>query len=236
VRVLAASRVRPACFHARFDAARRTYLYRVHAGAAPPALPLRAAVWHVPRPPSVPGPALDVASMRAAAALLVGRHDFSTFRAAGCAASSPVRTLERLAVHEAQPWAPHPAPPPWLPASALASWSAAQSTRNPAAPRHDPMAVVIEATAPSFLYHQVRRLVGALVRVGTGRLRPADVAALLEARDGAACPAMAPAHGLTLADVAYSTEATAEPGDDDDAVLLSRRPRHTAASRTPRQP
>lgn len=232
--MLAASRVRPACFHARFDAARRTYLYRVHAGAAPPALPLRAAVWHVLRPASVPGPALDVAAMRAAAALLVGRHDFSTFRAAGCAASSPVRTLERLAVHEAVPWAPHPAPPPWLPASALASWTAAPPNRNPAV-HHEPMAVVIEATAPSFLYHQVRRLVGALVRVGTGRLRPADVAALLEARDGAACPAMAPAHGLTLADVAYSLEATAEPGDDAAAVLLSRRARDGAV-RTPRQP
>ena len=166
--------------------------------------------------------------MRAAAALLVGRHDFSTFRAAGCAASGPVRTLERLAVHETAPWSPHPATPPWLPASAGAEWRALPSSSERPPPRHlssaldegfarhRPQAVVIEAQAPSFLYHQVRRLVGTLVGVGMGRLRPADVAALLAARDGAACPAMAPAHALYLADVQYDAQATAPPENDDD--------------------
>ena len=216
VRVLAAARVRPARCHARFDALRRTYLYRLHAGAAPPALELRAAVWHVPRPRASDQHPLDVAAMRAAAALLIGRHDFSTFRAAGCAASGPVRTLERLAVHESQPWSPHPAQPPWLPAAAAPEWRALPSSERPP-PRHRPQALVIEAQAPSFLYHQVRRLVGTLVAVGVGRLRPADVAELLAARDGAACPTMAPAHALYLGDVQYDAAATAAPeGDDDD--------------------
>ena len=215
VRVLAAARVRPAACHARFAALRRTYLYRLHAGAAPPALQLRAAVWHVPRPRALAEQPLDVASMRAAAALLVGRHDFSTFRAAGCAASGPVRTLERLAVHVTEAWAPHPAPPPWLPPDAASSWRQLPASERPP-PRHRPQALVIEARAPSFLYHQVRRLVGTLVAVGTGRLGPADVAALLAARDGTACPTMAPAHGLYLGDVEYDAEAMRAPSQDDD--------------------
>ena len=71
----------------------------------------------------------------------------------------------------------------------------------------------IEARAPSFLYHQVRRLVGTLVAVGKGALRPADVAQLLRTRDGRLCPTMAPAHGLYLADVSYDDQAT-QPDDD----------------------
>ena len=48
-------------------------------------------VWWVPQP-------LSAEAMRAAAAALVGRHDFTTFRAAGCQAKSPVKTLDRLDV------------------------------------------------------------------------------------------------------------------------------------------
>ena len=47
--------------------------------------------WRVPH-------ALDIGAMRAAAQVLVGRHDFTTFRAAGCQARSPVKTLDRLDV------------------------------------------------------------------------------------------------------------------------------------------
>jgi tRNA pseudouridine38-40 synthase len=50
--------------------------------------------WHVPR-------ALDADAMHAAAQGLLGRHDFSTFRAAGCQAESPMRTLDRLDVRRA---------------------------------------------------------------------------------------------------------------------------------------
>ena len=57
---------------------------------------------------------------------------------------------------------------------------------------------------------------GTLVAVGTGRLSPADVAALLAARDGTACPTMAPAHALYLGDVEYDAEALRAPSQDDD--------------------
>jgi tRNA pseudouridine38-40 synthase len=92
VSVLAAA-VAPPGFHARFSATGRAYRYRILDRRAPPALD-RGRVWHVPRP-------LDAAAMAAAARVLVGRHDFSSFRAASCQASGPVRTLDRLDVRRA---------------------------------------------------------------------------------------------------------------------------------------
>ena len=89
VAVLAAEPV-PAEFHARFSAIGRAYRYTILNRRAPPVLD-RGRVWHVPA-------VLDPDAMRAAAAMLVGRHDFTSFRATGCQAASPVKTLDRLAV------------------------------------------------------------------------------------------------------------------------------------------
>lgn len=92
VAVLEAAEVAPD-FHARFDARARHYLYRILARPAPPALD-RGQVWHRPRP-------LDTAAMQEAARHLVGRHDFTTFRAAECQARSPVKSLSALEVARA---------------------------------------------------------------------------------------------------------------------------------------
>jgi tRNA pseudouridine38-40 synthase len=89
VAVLAVDKVADA-FHARFSAKRRHYLYRIVNRRADLALE-RNRAWRVPRP-------LDAAAMHAAAQGLVGRHDFTTFRAADCQAKSPVKTLDRLDV------------------------------------------------------------------------------------------------------------------------------------------
>ncbi len=80
----------PAGWHARFSAIRRGYRYRILNRRARPALD-RGRVWHVQQ-------ALDAAAMRAAAQALLGRHDFSAFRAAACQARTPLRTLDRLEV------------------------------------------------------------------------------------------------------------------------------------------
>lgn len=77
-------------FDARFSATARHYRYRILARRAPPALDEHR-VWWVPV-------SLDVAAMQVAARHLVGHHDFTTFRAAGCQANSPLRTLDRLDV------------------------------------------------------------------------------------------------------------------------------------------
>ena len=63
--------------------------------------------------------------------------------------------------------------------------------------------VLVEVEAKSFLHHQVRNMVGTLRDVGRHRLAPADVMAIVEARDRRAASAMAPAHGLYLTGVMY---------------------------------
>ena len=77
-------------WHARFSCTGRRYLYRILNRRAPPALE-RGKVWHIAAP-------LDVEAMREGAAMLVGRHDFTTFRSAHCQSDSPVKTLDRLDV------------------------------------------------------------------------------------------------------------------------------------------
>jgi len=82
-----------AAFDARFSATGRQYLYRILSRRARPTLDTNR-VWWVPT-------ALDASAMHEAAQGLLGRHDFTTFRAAGCQANSPVRTLDRLDVMRA---------------------------------------------------------------------------------------------------------------------------------------
>jgi tRNA pseudouridine38-40 synthase len=77
-------------FDARFSAVRRHYRYRIVNRRADLALDRRRA-WRIARP-------LDADAMQAAAQRLIGRHDFTTFRAAECQAKSPVKTLDRLDV------------------------------------------------------------------------------------------------------------------------------------------
>ncbi len=150
-------------FDARFSAVRRHYLYRILARKAPPALE-RNRVWWVPR-------LLDPDAMAAGAAHLVGNHDFTTFRAAGCQARSPVKTLDRLAVIRT-----------------------GEEIR-------------VEASARSFLHHQVRSIVGSLKHVGEGRWKPVDIKRALEARDRTMCGALAPSQGLYLVRVDYALRA-----------------------------
>jgi len=80
----------PDDFHARFSALGRSYLYRIVNRRAPVAIE-RERVWWV----SVP---LDAEAMQAAARHLLGRHDFTSFRAAACQAQSPDKTLDVLQV------------------------------------------------------------------------------------------------------------------------------------------
>ncbi len=91
VAVLAVGRV-PEDWHARFSAVERRYLYRVLSRRAP-VTHEKGLVWRVAHE-------LALAPMQEAAAHLVGRHDFTTFRSTMCQAESPVKTLDELAVEE----------------------------------------------------------------------------------------------------------------------------------------
>ena len=77
-------------WHARFSCTGRRYLYRILNRRAPPALD-RGRAWHIAVP-------LDAETMQAGAAMLIGRHDFTTFRSAQCQSDSPVKTLDQLDV------------------------------------------------------------------------------------------------------------------------------------------
>ncbi len=77
-------------FHARFSAIERSYLYRILNRRSPPTLE-SGSVWHVKRP-------LNAGAMHEAAQILVGEHDFTTFRATMCQAKTPVKTINSLSV------------------------------------------------------------------------------------------------------------------------------------------
>jgi tRNA pseudouridine38-40 synthase len=146
-------------FHARFSARSRHYLFRILNRRSPPALDDKR-VWHV-------SPKLDADAMHAAAQVLVGQHDFTTFRAAECQAQSPVKTLDRLDVSR----------------------------------RADE--IHIEASARSFLHHQIRSFAGTLKLVGEGKWTARDVAEALAAKDRARCGPVSPPDGLYLVRVDY---------------------------------
>jgi tRNA pseudouridine38-40 synthase len=149
----------PAGFHARFDAVRRTYLYRILDRRAPPALE-RGRVWHLPL-------RLDAEAMHDAAQALVGRHDFTSFRSSECQAASPLKTLALVHV------------------------------------RRVGGLVEVRTSARSFLHHQVRTIVGTLVRVGLGKEDLGHPARVLAARDRRAAGPTAPACGLCLERIDY---------------------------------
>jgi len=77
-------------FHARFDAKKRTYQYTIINRQSPLTLQKNKA-WHIRKK-------LDVKAMKKGAKLLLGTHDFSTFRASSCGAKSPIKTVENILI------------------------------------------------------------------------------------------------------------------------------------------
>ena len=162
IRVLSARRV-PEAFHARFDATGKQYRYFIwNHPAMNPLLQNRA--WHFPIK-------LDLAKMRAAAKLFIGRHDFRSL--AGTRSyemASTVRSLNRCDIRKSGPQ----------------------------------LTFIIEGDG--FLYKMCRGIVGTVVQVGQGKIPLARVAEILASRDRRAAGMTAPAHGLVLWKVFYSTQ------------------------------
>ena len=77
-------------FHARFSAKKRHYIYKIQ-NTLYPAILNKNRVWWVRTP-------LDIVAMQNAANLLLGKHDFSTFRASECQAKSPIKTLDTFEI------------------------------------------------------------------------------------------------------------------------------------------
>ena len=91
IRIVASEEV-PSHFHARYSATGKSYEYVILNRCAPSALH-RNHAWHVDRN-------LNLRSMRRAAGVLIGKHDFSAFRSSKCGARTPVRTLTALTIKE----------------------------------------------------------------------------------------------------------------------------------------
>ena len=77
-------------FHARFDAKKRTYQYVIINRQSPLALQKNKA-WHIRKK-------LDIKKMKEGAKLLLGTHDFSTFRSSSCGAKSPIKTMKNVLI------------------------------------------------------------------------------------------------------------------------------------------
>jgi tRNA pseudouridine38-40 synthase len=149
----------PDGFNARLGAIERSYVYKILNRAGKPCLDA-GRVWHVPS-------MLDAEKMHRSAQCLVGKHDFSSFRAAGCQSKSPIKTLNSISV------------------------------------ARDGNIVKTTVAARSFLYHQVRNIVGSLQLVGCGKLSEEEFRKILNARDRTKAGQTAPACGLYFMGTKY---------------------------------
>ncbi|XP_026388386.1 uncharacterized protein LOC113283368 [Papaver somniferum] len=211
----------PADFHARHRALERTYFYRILSGPEPLSTFERGRAWHVEEE-------LDIVAIQKACRVLVGDHDFSSFRGTGCQAKSPIKTLTELSVTEvaSTPYFPSKverdqANPMEQDPIVSSSTSGIDVTCKVSVSIKDKLGgfdaafgeefgrrkvhrcYVITARARSFLYHQVRLLVGVLKAAGTGEITTSDVERILNAKTVTATSATAPAYGLYLGRVKY---------------------------------
>jgi tRNA pseudouridine38-40 synthase len=162
-------------FHARFSATSRSYRYYIINRRPPPVIEAPY-VWHVPKP-------LAVQPMQDAARLLIGQHDFSTFRAQDCQSNSPIKTLDQLDI-------------------------AADGER-----------IIFSVKARSFLYHQVRNMVGTLQMVGTGQWSLDDFKIAFAAKDRTKGGPTAPAQGLFFWEATYPAGQKSVNPQIDERVL-----------------
>jgi tRNA pseudouridine38-40 synthase len=179
IRVLEVSEAAPE-FHARHSARAKTYRYRVHRAAICPPF-LARYVWHYPFP-------LDESAMIAAASVIIGEHDFTSF-----AAVDPERR-ERMAAENDQSTKSRTADE-FRTTNVRTIFSSSWSSED------DELVYTVRGSG--FLHHMVRNLVGTFILAGKGTLSAEDVQRILQARNRTAAGPTAPASGLYLVAVEY---------------------------------
>jgi tRNA pseudouridine38-40 synthase len=194
VRVLSAEEAGPD-FHARWCAQAKTYRYSIYRGRVLPPFLWRY-VLHHPYP-------LDFAAMSEAARCFEGQHDFTTFAASS---GSDEEDLERNVLREIYRSEIIAGPAEGLDHG---------SRPFDAVPAPGPGEWIYVVRGKSFLRHMVRKIAGALLEVGRGRLEPSDVPLLLELRDRSRSGPTAPAQGLCLLSVEYPGAAPASPHEHE---------------------
>jgi len=178
VAVIAAEEADPE-FHAQKDAVSKLYRYLIlNDEVFSPLLANRC--WHIRE-------RISIDAMRKAAECLIGEHDFASFQAAGSSAKHAVRRIEGIKIASIDSEKIPPYPP-------LAKGGGGDLTGK---------IISIELSGNGFVYHMVRNIVGTLVLIGKGRMKPDDMAKILEARERKRAGGTAPAHGLYLVNVKY---------------------------------
>ncbi len=160
----------PEEFHPRFRAKSKTYCYLISQTGVS-SLFLKRYSWEMPY-------LLNSDSMRAAAQHLIGKHDYSSFRASGCSAKSPVREIMNIGIRDSE---------------SIDFMTFAANTR----------VIRISIQANAFLRHMARNIVGTLVDVGRGKVPPVKMKEIREARNRKAAGITAPACGLFLEKIEY---------------------------------
>ena len=151
----------PSDFHARASAVARRYAYVLLQSPVRPSVDAGRVGW-VFHP-------LDHDAMRQAADILLGEHDFTSFRASACQAKSPVKTLHRIDITRRGLGDPHPE----------LGWS--------------PCYWRFEFEANAFLHHMIRNLMGCLIAIGRGDAPAQWMKEVLDARSrNAAAPTFSP--------------------------------------------
>lgn len=180
-------------WNSRFSATQRTYIYRILSFDG------MDGEWGVPfewdrswRIRSK-GASLDVDAMQQAAYFLQGTHDFSSFRGGDCQRMTPVVHMESISVNSI----------PYGPPALLGMDETSLQFLGQGGGVSIPQLITVSIVGTSFLYRQVRNMVACLVDVGRGKLKPADVERILQAKDRRQAPGMAPPQGLFLVDVQH---------------------------------
>lgn len=169
IRILAAEEASLA-FHPRFDAKTKIYTYLIANEPDISPFAVRYA-WKIRAQ-------LDTGAMSVGAHALIGRHDFTSFQASGCAAKTAIRTVIACSVEEL---------------SGVDFLGIALPGRF----------IRISIEADAFLRHMVRNIVGTLVEIGMAKRKADAVPELLQRRDRSAAGPTAPACGLFLNRVFY---------------------------------
>jgi tRNA pseudouridine38-40 synthase len=146
-------------FNARFTAKSKIYNYQVFNSLAPSVIENDFSI-HVRQP-------LDLNSMRNAIRLLLGKHDFSSFRAQGCQANKPIRTIDEASIDIVD------------------------------------KKIIFIFKAQSFLYQQIRIMVGSLLEVGSKNKDINWISELIDAKDRRLAGPTVPSKGLILKEISY---------------------------------
>ena len=151
-------------FHSRYDAKRKTYIYLISLSKSPF---LKNYAFFYERE-------IDIKKMTEGKKYILGKHDFSSFMAAGSKVKNTVREIFKLEIKK--------------------KLFFLDKSIN---------LIEIEIEGNGFLYKMVRNIVGTLIYVGIGKISPSDVEKIIEAKDRKIAPPTVPSHGLYLKKVSY---------------------------------